>query len=195
MLIALIYTIILIILVILIDYWMIFMKECPKCNIMKPISQFSGISSVSCKACYSKVYYKENKDRIRASRKKHFETNKRKRQEYEKQRYSNDINYRIARNIRARTRLFLKSKTSYNKSQSFKNYIGCDIETLKLYLESKFKPGMSWENYGKWHIDHIVPLNSAKNVDEMYQLCHYNNLQPLWAEENISKGGSVNGKI
>lgn len=67
--------------------------------------------------------------------------------------------------------------------------IGCSKDDLRKHLESKFRDGMTWQNYGKhWHIDHIVPLISAKSSDEIKRLCHWTNLQPLTAFENISKG-------
>jgi hypothetical protein len=71
--------------------------------------------------------------------------------------------------------------------------IGIDIVGLKNYLETKFTDGMTWENYGLygWHIDHIIPLSSAKNEDEFTKLCHYTNLQPLWAEDNLKKSNKV----
>ena len=49
---------------------------------------------------------------------------------------------------------------------------------------------MTWENHGHggWHIDHIIPLDSALSEEELYKLCHYTNLQPLWAKDNIRKG-------
>jgi hypothetical protein len=62
---------------------------------------------------------------------------------------------------------------------------------LKIYLEEKFIDGMSWENQGKWHIDHILPLSSATNEDELYKLCHFTNLQPMWATDNIRKGAKI----
>ena len=55
------------------------------------------------------------------------------------------------------------------------------------HLEKQFAIGMSWENRSEWHIDHIIPLSSAKTEDEVYKLCHYTNLQPLWAEDNLKK--------
>lgn len=63
------------------------------------------------------------------------------------------------------------------------------LYNLKWHLENQFKTDMSWENYGKWEIDHIVPLSSAKTEEELYSLCRYTNLQPLWKTDNIKKGG------
>ena len=50
---------------------------------------------------------------------------------------------------------------------------------------------MSWDNYGKWHIDHIIPLSSAKTEQDILKLCHYTNLQPLWAKGNIIKSNKI----
>ena len=50
---------------------------------------------------------------------------------------------------------------------------------------------MSWENQGEWHIDHKIPLSSAKTEEELYKLCHFTNLQPMWAIENIKKGSKI----
>jgi hypothetical protein len=90
----------------------------------------------------------------------------------------------ISRSIRA-------NLTNGYKSESTKKIIGCSIEELKLYLESKFTDGMSWYNYGKWHIDHITPISLARTNKEVYQLNHYTNFQPLWAEDNLKKSNKV----
>jgi hypothetical protein len=70
--------------------------------------------------------------------------------------------------------------------------LGCTVPELKLHLEALFQPGMSWDNYGEWHIDHIKPLAKfdLTDRDQFVQACHYTNLRPLWAEENLSKGAS-----
>lgn len=77
------------------------------------------------------------------------------------------------------------------KSKRTLEIIGADVATTRAHIESLFKPGMSFDNYGEWEIDHIIPLASAKTIDEAYKLCHYKNLQPLWREENRKKADSI----
>lgn len=69
--------------------------------------------------------------------------------------------------------------------------LGCSWEQLRDYIENQFVDGMTWENRNLWHIDHIVPLSSAKTIEELEKLCHYTNLQPLWALDNMSKGAKL----
>lgn len=66
--------------------------------------------------------------------------------------------------------------------------LGCTINEFVLYIESLLQDGMSLNNYGKWHLDHIVPLHTAKTKEDVIRLCHYSNYQPLWAIDNILKG-------
>lgn len=65
--------------------------------------------------------------------------------------------------------------------------VGLDKEEFKSYIQNKFTEGMSWDNYGKWYLDHIIPLCNAKDENEALLLNHYTNLQPLWAEDNLRK--------
>ena len=98
--------------------------------------------------------------------------------------------------IRSRTRSILRKK-GFSKKSRFCEYIGCtELELIK-HLEGQFKDGMTWENQGfmGWHIDHVIPLGSAKTVEEVYILCHYTNLQPLWREDNISKGNKMPSEL
>ena len=69
--------------------------------------------------------------------------------------------------------------------------VGCSIDELKKHLEIKFKKGMSWNNYGKWHVDHVVPVDffDLTKIEEQKKCFHYSNLQPLWAQDNLKKGG------
>jgi hypothetical protein len=107
--------------------------------------------------------------------------------EYKARCRKSDPVYRMRDNVRRRihhaiTRLRLK------KTRRTPAFLGCDTDTLRRHLESKFKPGMTWQNYGQWHIDHIIPLAEGKTERQLNKLCHYTNLAPLWAHENLRKG-------
>jgi len=127
---------------------------------------------------YQKQYYKSNKDTcIERGRK------------YIVNKYHSDPNLKIKMNLSRRMRgLFSKNG---NRTVDF---IGCSIDDLKLHLEKQFVDGMSWKNYGRhgWHVDHIRPCCSFDLTDsEQVRECfHYSNLQPLWAKDNLSKGGN-----
>lgn len=111
--------------------------------------------------------------------------------DYERVRKQNDLNHRISCNLR--TRLWHAVKNDW-KSGSAVGDLGCSIEELKKHLEFQFKEGMSWDNYGEWHIDHIKPLANYDLTDRkiLLELCNYKNLQPLWSEENLSKKNKEN---
>lgn len=82
-----------------------------------------------------------------------------------------------------------------NKDNSSKEYLGCEINELKTHLEKLFEEGMSWENYGEWEIDHIVPLKYRNpTIEEVGERLHYSNTQPMWKTENMSKGNRYIGK-
>ena len=140
-----------------------------------------------------KEYFEKNKLLIQKKRNIYFEKNKllihKKRNIYLKKRREEDISFRILGNTRKRILTALKSNS---KSSKTIDLLGCDIAFLKQYLESKFKDGMCWENYGLkgWHIDHIKPcyLFDFKNIEEQKQCFHYTNLQPLSAIDNLIKG-------
>jgi hypothetical protein len=110
---------------------------------------------------------------------------------YTKNRRLLDLNFRVSGNLRSRIRIALKG---IYKSSTTKKLIGCSIDKLKKYLESKFKLGMNWSNYGKWHVDHIKPCISfdLSKKSEQRKCFHYKNLQPLWAEDNLKKNDSIN---
>lgn len=103
-------------------------------------------------------------------------------------RYHRDPSFRLGMNLRRRLRLSLNRK---NKSARTAELLGCPIVWLEVHLESLFKPGMTWENYGSaWHVDHIKPCTKFDLTDsEQQRICfHWTNLQPLFAGENIRKG-------
>lgn len=106
--------------------------------------------------------------------------------------YSTPKQAAVARNLRNRLNNAIKGK---NKSASTIELLGCTVPELMKYLESRFSPGMSWENHGihGWHIDHIKPCASFDLADpEQQRECfHYSNLQPLWAADNLIKGSKA----
>lgn len=79
-----------------------------------------------------------------------------------------------------------------NKKISSSLLLGCDEVQFLSHIESLFRDGMSWDNYGRkgWHIDHILPLSKfdLSNEDELRKACHYTNLRPLWWIDNLRKG-------
>lgn len=103
-----------------------------------------------------------------------------------KERKERDPLYKLSCTIRTRVGSALK-RGKYKKNLHFKEYIGCFGDELIIYIESKFKEGMSWDNHGEWHVDHIIPLDLAKTEEDIYKLNHYMNLSPLWAKDNWSK--------
>ena len=94
--------------------------------------------------------------------------------------------YRLGCAMRSRVHEVLKKKAFRSL-----HYVGCDLPFLMTHLESQFVDGMSWDNYGKWHVDHVIPLASGKTLDAIIPLFHYSNLQPLWAFDNLSKGAKM----
>jgi hypothetical protein len=82
-------------------------------------------------------------------------------------------------------------------TQQFKivQLLGCDWMDFILHIEAQFLPGMTWQNHGLsgWHFDHIRPLSSFDLTDprQLSEGCHFTNVQPLWAADNIRKGGKV----
>jgi len=99
-----------------------------------------------------------------------------------------DPNGHLTMILRSRVYYALKS---YNKKKEQKTleYLGCTLGELTTYLETKFEEGMTWENQGEWHIDHIKPCASFNldNEEEIAQCFHFSNLQPLWGEDNLIK--------
>jgi hypothetical protein len=141
---------------------------------------------------YLKNYDKNREPQRKENRKAYYKANKVKIREYYNNRLKTDIQYKLSINIRGRLNKALKN--NYKCGSAVKD-LGCSIDELKLYLESKFQEGMTWDNWTKdgWHIDHIRPLSSfdLTNREEFLQACHYTNLQPLWAKDNFAKKDKI----
>lgn len=120
---------------------------------------------------------------------KYYQENKTKISKQSSERKKTNILFKLSSLYRSKINKLLGS----NKNNTTFEIIGCSSKELKEYLEKKFTNGMSWDNHGLfgWHIDHKIPLSSAKTEEEIYKLCHYTNLQPLWAKDNLKKSNKL----
>lgn len=107
---------------------------------------------------------------------------------YRRHKFKNDANFRLRVCLRTRLNIVIKK----NKPGSAVKSLGCSIEYFKKHIELQFQNGMEWDNWGVkgWHLDHIKPLASFDLTDKKQfdEACHYSNMQPLWAEDNLKKG-------
>ena len=155
------------------------------------IKAYNKVNEDKIKA-YKKDYYQDNKDKI----KEYLDANKDKirvkKNNYFKNRLKTNIQYKLSHNLRNRLNIAINRN---QKIGSAVDDLGCSIPELKVYLESKFQPGMTWDNWSDvgWHIDHIKPLASFDLTDrkQFLEACHYTNLQPLWAKDNLIKSDKL----
>ena len=195
-------------------------KICTKCKIPKSIDEFFKSKSFKdnlhcwCKKCnseYKKGHYRINLEKIKKRNKqwrknnpeknrncdkkyhqKNIEELKKYQKKYKKNRYNNDPIFRLNQNIKNAVGRSLRGNKN---GQSWGKLVGYDCQELKEHLERQFKDGMTWENYGKWEVDHRIPVSifnitgvKSKGFKKAWEL---ENLQPMWASENISKSNKL----
>ena len=199
-------------------------KYCKGCDQTKSVELFEQRGGkptyrcLECKAKYFAAYYRKNSDKIKDTAKNYRknnpdkiaqweEDNREHRREWKKQwinknrerinadereRRKTDHCYKIKKNLRRRLNEVVKQKA--DKTMTI---LGCSVHQLMKHLEAKFTAGMSWDNYGDWHIDHILPCASfdLTKEEEQRKCFHYSNLQPLWAADNIRKGDKVSPQV
>jgi hypothetical protein len=179
-----------------------------------------------CKVCtdeYTNEYNKKNRERLneksrenrandptigekqRAKHKERMENDPeyaekiREKNRESQRRWKENINNRVIHNLRTRLTEYASGKrTDYRNKYTSKtrDFLGCSIEEFRKHLEENWKKGMSWENYGEWHVDHIRPVKSFDMTDEAQQreCFHWTNLQPLWAMDNFRKSSKWDGE-
>lgn len=183
-------------------------KQCNSCKEIKPFNCFSlnknskdGIQS-KCKECnkryrnknqnhqkaYAKEYYKENKEYF-------FKRNKKNRENKLNKDPLFRFEFKYRNMFRSLFKYYLKNdfkqKRRLSNSSKFEKIVGCSLSDFKEKIENRFEKGMSWDNYGKWHIDHIKPISLAETKEELIELMKIENIQPLWAVDNIRKSNKV----
>lgn len=184
-------------------------KICTKCKIEKPSTEFYNSNKTKdgkttcCGECYrikSRIYHYENKESIAKKSKLYRKNNRdyfnKKNKEwakktgyystYQKKRLEKDAFFKFKNRLRTLIRNAV-TKQGYTKNSKSFQILGCEYNYFITYIESKFKDGMNWDNYGKWHLDHIIPISSARNEQDIIKLNHYTNFQPLWAKDNLIK--------
>ena len=187
-------------------------KKCSKCHTEKLLCEFDKCSKTKCghrsvcKFCRKnervekkdlikvgkKKYYEKNKERVLENAKENKEKIKISKKKSTKKKLETDGHFRLTNQLRKYVRRYFNQT---EKSKKTFEIVGCTPTYLKEYIEKKFDTWMGWDNYGygenKWVIDHIIPLSYAKNKDELYNLCHYSNLQPLSWRDNMKKGNKI----
>lgn len=136
-------------------------------------------------------WIKKNKDHVTAYNKKVLP----KKAEWQRKKGIKDPHYRLDRAVSAAMRKALDNP----KNRHWEYFVGYTISDLIKHLENLFEDGMSWENYGQWHIDHIIPkswFNYKSRYDEEFcKAWDLENLQPMWAHENMSKNNRFAGRV
>jgi len=153
------------------------------------VSRYRKLNPDKVKEVKQKIYDRDKK-RILMVNKLYRENNRKTRNAYIRNRKLTDPVFKLKYLINSRMRIFMKSHNITKKNKTFE-IVGCTPKELKEHIENQFQSGMSWNNQGDWHIDHIIPLSSGKTEDEIVKLCHYSNLQPLWAIDNMKKGSKT----
>lgn len=197
------------------------MKTCGKCKIEKDFTEFvinkkskDNLSCI-CKKCnkeyrlnnkaktrdYNNKYYFKNKEKIvqyridnkenilKTSKEYKIKNKEVTNKKYNYRRKTNPL-FKLSCNIRTLIRGSIKRK-GYLKQSKTCRILGCSYEEFKSHLENQFTEGMTWDNSGQWHLDHIYPTSLATDEEHLIRLNHYTNFQPLWAEDNIKKSNKI----
>lgn len=121
----------------------------------------------------------KNREKIRVQQRK-----------WHKERRQSDPLYKLVCNIRTRISLSI-TNAGFKKNSKTHKILNCSFEEFMSHLEKQFNSGITWENYGKWHLDHIVPVSLASTEEEIIKLNYYKNFQPMWGPENESKSNKI----
>lgn len=137
----------------------------------------------------TKAYYEANKEYCRERYKAYHSKNRDrivyKQREYHKEKMKEEL-YRLKHCLRTAVCDAFK-RISAEKPAKTETLLGCTWQQAKEHFEKLFEPGMTWQNHGKWHIDHIKPVSSF-TMENLHEMNCISNLQPLWAVDNLSKG-------
>jgi hypothetical protein len=111
---------------------------------------------------------------------------------YEKSKRQSDPLYKLRRNIRSLIGGAIKNR-KFSKNSKTADILGCSYDEFKIHIEKQFVINMSWDNYGQWEFDHVIPISWANSEEEITKLNHYTNFQPLWRTDNLLKSNKKSG--
>lgn len=187
-------------------------KKCNKCSCEKALDAFYLIKSPNkyrgvCKTCFinnKTKNYKANSEKIRVKAKESqkiyrsqnpdiIQSYKGRKNELKRERRKKDPIFKLEDNIRSLITGSFKNK-NFRKNSKTQNILGCNIEDFKRHIESQFEFWMTWDNHGKynkdfktWQLDHIKPVSLATSEQELIEINHFSNFQPLEAILNLKK--------
>lgn len=142
---------------------------------------------------YDKEYYQRNKVKRSEQNKKWRLKNQTRINKNTRKRLKTDVNFKLSTTIRKRLRSAVDGD---QKTGLAIDSLGCSIEYFKKYIADQFNEGMSWDNhsFSGWHLDHQIPLSvvNLEDRDDLLHVCHYTNIQPMWATDNFIKGNKIN---
>jgi hypothetical protein len=182
------------------------MKKCSNCKEYKPLGQFHAHNKrkdgkqSNCKEC-KKEYRVDNIDKIKEQEKEYKKANKEYHKEYYKEYRANNIDkikeyqkhrrktvplYKHMTNTRCAVYRAIKNE-GYSVNTTAYRVLGCCYEEYRSHIEQQFITGMTWDNYGEWQYDHIIPLSFSESEEEIILLFHHSNVQPLWSIDNDAK--------
>ena len=136
-------------------------------------------------------YYCQNKEKFKQRNLEYYHKNKeqvlKSNAAYQNTKLKEDPLYKFKH--RTRTRIYQSfSGNGYSKKSQACKILGCNYQDFLNHITFQFTEGMTLENYGEWHLDHILPVAAATTEEEVITLNHYTNFQPLWAKDNLCKG-------
>ena len=163
-------------------------KTCNKCDNIKSIDDFR-VSRRTCNKCENKERYQRKKNRRKID--PEYDRKVREYDVYRKRKKEKSCERTMTiQRLRQLIRHSFKRR-GYSKNTKTIEVLGESWDVVKLHFEKLFKENMSWDNYGEWEIDHIIPISTGKTIEDVIKLCHYSNLQPLWKKENNIKGSNI----
>jgi hypothetical protein len=160
-------------------------KICRNCSVLKISSDYRS-GRYMCKSCENEINYQRKKERRKINPQydkelKAYDVKRKRKKEKE------DTMSGFIQKMRQMIRKALK-RGGYTKKSRTYEILGAEYEFVRNYIQNLFVDGMTWDNYGEWEYDHIIPISSGKTEEEVIKLCHYSNLQPLWKLDNRLKG-------